>query len=119
MQTATARAAQTNNKTTDYRVKIAKTVDEVLACQKLRYDVFATEMGAQIETALEGYDQDHFDSHCRHLMVFDETNNKVAATTRILTNENAKTAGSFYSETEFDISNILKSKKPTKYLFQV
>jgi len=112
MQIATAqRAAKENNKLSVFSVKMAQTTEDVMACQKLRYDVFATEMGAEVESIISGYDQDHFDAHCRHLMVIDETDNKVIATTRILTNSNAKSAGSYYSETEFDISNITALNK--------
>lgn len=94
-----------------YEVSFANNKQKITECQKLRYEVFAEEMGAELESADTGLDQDKFDPHCRHLMVRDNKINKVIATTRIINNENAQKAGSYYSETEFDISEIITLNK--------
>ena len=94
-----------------YQVSFAKNNQEIVECQKLRYEVFAEEMGAELDSADTGLDQDKFDHYCRHLLVRDNKINKVIATTRIITNEIAQKAGSYYSETEFDIKEIISLKK--------
>jgi len=104
-------ALQKNNKTSRYTVSIAQNESEIRECQRLRFEVFAEEMGAELDSGKTGYDYDHFDLHCRHLMVRDTKINKVIATTRVLINDDAAAAGSYYSETEFDISEILALDK--------
>ncbi len=48
----------------------ARDPSEVAEAQRLRYKVFAEEMGAKIH-GKEGYDQDGFDAFCDHLLVRD------------------------------------------------
>lgn len=88
-------------------VSVAATENEIRECQDLRYAIFAGEMGARLSSLIPGTDIDSFDAHCNHLMVKDSNSGKVIATTRLLTNDGAATAGGFYSETEFDITSIL------------
>lgn len=95
-------------------VTIADHQEEVRACQRLRYDIFTGEMQAQLNTPLEGHDIDHFDDFCDHLYVRDIETNSIIATTRMLTNQAAAKAGSYYSETEFDIKNIISA--PSRYM---
>lgn len=89
---------------------IATSESEIIECQKLRYRVFAGEMGANIETRREGIDEDFFDPFCKHLYVRNNETNEVIATTRVLTSDNAKRAGKFYSQSEFYMQNILSLK---------
>ena len=49
----------------------ARHVDDVRAAQRLRYEVFAGEMGARLTTPIEGHDIDLFDDFCEHLLVRD------------------------------------------------
>jgi putative hemolysin len=84
---------------------------EVMRSQRLRYQVFSEEMGAQLETRVPGVDQDIFDEFCEHLIVVDMKVNEIVATTRIISNASAEMAGGFYSETEFNIDNITKMQK--------
>jgi len=102
---------QEKQKTPRYQVSFANRKSEIIECQKLRYEVFANEMGAELESAGTGLDQDIFDNHCQHLLVRDNKINKVIATTRIITNSDAKSAGSYYSETEFNINEITSLEK--------
>jgi putative hemolysin len=44
--------------------------------------------------------------YCDHLLVRDQNNNKVVGTYRILPPEQARMAGGYYSETEFDMSKL-------------
>ncbi|MEC5385617.1 GNAT family N-acyltransferase [Uliginosibacterium sp. H3] len=87
-------------------VGLATSESEILEAQKLRYRVFAEEMGARIPCRIPGVDRDHFDAYCQHLIVRDEAAGKIVGTYRILTPDAANRVGSYYSETEFDITRF-------------
>lgn len=87
-------------------VSWARHLDEVREAQRLRYSVFATEMGAKIETCIAGHDIDRFDDYCEHLLVRDCNSGLLLGTYRILTPAQAKRAGGLYSDQEFDLSAI-------------
>lgn len=87
-------------------VQWARTQDDVRAAQRLRYQVFAAELGAQLVTRLAGHDVDLFDDFCEHLLVRDSANNQVIGTYRVLTPAQAKRIGSTYSDTEFDLTRL-------------
>lgn len=89
------------------RVGFAESFTDIRDAQRLRYDVFAREMGACLHNPLPGLDQDHFDDYCVHLLVRDSDTQKVVGCTRILTDQRARDAGGFYSQTEFDLGSIL------------
>lgn len=84
----------------------AQHLDEVREAQRLRYDVFAGEMGARLSTRIAGHDVDLFDDYCEHLLVRDATSRQVIGTYRVLTPAQAKRAGSTYSDTEFDLVRL-------------
>jgi putative hemolysin len=88
-------------------VSLARSGADVIEAQRLRYKVFADEIGARLASADEGLDRDIFDPYCEHLLVRDLDTNEVVGTYRILTSEQAERVGAFYSETEFDLANIL------------
>jgi len=87
-------------------VFVAETPAQRQRCYKLRYDVFAGELGAEVRGSEPGLDKDRFDDACRHLAVYDNHTHEVVATTRLLDNNGRSQTGMFYSETEFDLSNI-------------
>lgn len=89
-----------------FTVRFATTDAEIVATQKLRYRIFAGELGAQIDGGHEGLDTDQYDAHCQHLMVIDNGTGEVIACTRILTEEAAEATGGFYSASEFDLEMI-------------
>jgi putative hemolysin len=80
--------------------------DEVRAAQKLRFDVFAGEMGARLNSPIPGHDIDLFDNYCEHLIVRDQASQEVIGTYRVLTPVQAKRVGSTYSDTEFDLTRL-------------
>jgi putative hemolysin len=80
--------------------------DEVRAAQKLRFDVFAGEMGARLNSPIPGHDIDLFDNYCEHLIVRDQASREVIGTYRVLTPVQAKRVGSTYSDTEFDLTRL-------------
>jgi putative hemolysin len=88
-------------------VSLAKSHEDVRAAQRLRYEVFALECGAILSSHEEGIDRDEFDDYCDHLIVRDQTTNEVVGTYRILTSWKAKDCGAFYSESEFDLRNVM------------
>lgn len=87
-------------------VHIARNADEVREAQRLRYRVFAEEMGARLEGPEPGVDEDRFDEYCVHLLVRDDATGEVVGTYRLITPDVAKRLGGFYSEAEFDISRL-------------
>lgn len=84
----------------------AKHQDEVREAQRLRFDIFGTEMGARLSSHLPGHDIDLFDDYCEHLLVRDTATGMVVGTYRVLTPAQAKRAGSTYSDTEFDLTRL-------------
>ena len=87
-------------------VSWARHLDEVRAAQRLRFDVFVSEMGAQLNTPVAGHDIDLFDDYCEHLIVRDTESRKVIGTYRVLTPVQARRVGSTYSDTEFDLTRL-------------
>ncbi len=74
------------------------------AC-RLRYQVFAGELGAHLPG--DGIDQDRFDSFCDHLVFRDQREDWIVATTRLLSDAAAQRSGGFYSQQEFDLDTVL------------
>ncbi len=95
------------SKQNKYTVFLADDEHTKQLCYQLRYDVFANELGADISISKSGVDKDRFDDHCQHLVVFDNRINEIVATTRLLDNSGRQHTGVFYSETEFDLTNII------------
>ncbi|SDM52843.1 GNAT family N-acetyltransferase [Polaromonas sp. JS666] len=87
-------------------VSWARHQDEVRQAQRLRYQVFALEMGATLSKTLPGHDVDLFDDYCEHLLVRDADSLEVIGTYRVLTPTQAKRVGSTYSDTEFDLTRL-------------
>ncbi len=87
-------------------VSWAKTSRDVRQAQRLRFDVFATEMGARLDTTSPGHDVDIFDDYCEHLLVRDVATGAVVGTYRVLTPTQAARVGSTYSDTEFDLVRL-------------
>ena len=87
-------------------VSWARHQDEVRQAQRLRYQVFALEMGATLGGNLPGHDIDLFDDFCEHLLVRDAGSGDIIGTYRVLTPTQAKRVGSTYSDTEFDLTRL-------------
>ena len=84
----------------------ARHLDDVRAAQRLRFEVFAGEMGARLSTPMAGHDIDLFDDFCEHLLVRDSSTRRVIGTYRVLTPAQARRVGSTYSDTEFDLTRL-------------
>ena len=74
-------------------VGFAHSQSEILDAQRLRYRVFAGEMGANLPSRTPGVDHDIYDPHCKHLIVRDTQSGEVVGTYRILSPENARQIG--------------------------
>ena len=95
---------QNNNQHPLY-CSLARTPSEVAEAQRLRYKVFAEEMGAQL-SGTGGLDQDGFDDLCDHLLVRESGSNQVVGTYRILSPQKAFEAGGYYSAGGFDLTRL-------------
>ena len=84
----------------------ARHLDEVREAQRLRYEVFALEMGARLQTPLPEHDVDLFDDYCEHLLVRDAHSGQAIGTYRVLTPAQARRVGSTYSDIEFDLTRL-------------
>ncbi len=92
--------------TSRYHVSLAVDDAEIREAQRLRYKIFAEEMGARLSTILPGHDIDLYDPYCDHLLVRELGNGEVVGTYRILSPESARRVGSYYSEQEFDLTRL-------------
>lgn len=92
-------------------VRLAQTLAEIEAAQRLRFDIFYKEMAALPTTEMlaASRDFDDFDTVCDHLLVIDHNipeERAVVGTYRLIRREMASRRGSFYSASEFDISRL-------------
>jgi putative hemolysin len=89
---------------TGYSALIAGDARLVEAAQRLRYRVFAEELGAQLES--DGIDVDDFDAYCDHLVVREDRTGEVVGTYRLLSPQRAIWLGRRYGDSEFDLSPL-------------
>ena len=96
-----------------FTVSWARSAAEMREAQRLRYLVFAREMGAQLQTLPgmpELIDADRFDPYCDHLLVRAagglHGRGQVVGTYRVLGPNAARRAGGLYAETEFDLAPL-------------
>ncbi|MEM9127614.1 MAG: GNAT family N-acyltransferase [Pseudomonadota bacterium] len=94
-----------------FHVKIAETDDERRAAQRLRYDVFVRELGGggNLVDHDAGLETDHLDPFFDHMLVIDERSGAVVGVYRLLRDDQAKMAGQFYSESEYNIDPLRQS----------
>jgi putative hemolysin len=87
---------------------------ELREAQRLRYAIFAGEMGARLAPlpgAEPGCDADRFDAYCDHLLVhavdpLGHEPARLVGTYRVLGPDGARRAGGYYSDTEFDLAPL-------------
>lgn len=94
-----------------FRVSIARNADDLKAAQRLRYDVFVRELGGGGDMVDHdaGLEQDRFDPFFDHLLLHDETRGQVIGVYRMLRSDQARAAGQFYSEDEYDLTPLRSS----------
>ncbi|WP_414898070.1 GNAT family N-acetyltransferase [Rhodovulum sp. YEN HP10] len=99
-----------------FELRLARSEADLMAAQRLRYEVFVAELGADgplvdHEARLE---RDDLDPHFDHLLLIDSrrdaaTLDHVVGVYRLLTSERAAEIGRFYSEDEYDLSALKAS----------
>ncbi len=94
-----------------FQVKLAETKEELVAAQRLRYRVFVEELGSDgplVDHARQ-LERDDFDPYFDHLILTcDSRPDEVVGVYRLLRDDQARSAGQFYSEQEYDLG-VLKS----------
>ena len=90
-----------------FRVEIANDAARLEECYRLRYEIFANELGAKIHGPSR-LDKDRFDRYCKHLVVIDNQSDNIVATTRLLSDADTSCTGGFYSASEFDVNDVIK-----------
>jgi putative hemolysin len=85
-------------------VEVTRDPRRVAQAQRLRYRVFAEELGARLPPG--GIDADRFDAFCDHLVVRDQGADAVVGTYRILTAEASRRAGGYSGEAQFDLGQL-------------
>jgi putative hemolysin len=97
--------------TSQFHVRMAQTLDDVIECQRLRYLVFNCELGEGLDSSsLCGLDRDRFDFACDHLMVHNPATGKLAGTYRMQSGYRAKGNLGYYGEQFFDFSPFEKMR---------
>lgn len=95
-------------KVRDYEVRLTRNKEERKQVRQLRYQVFCMEEGAGAteEQRALGEEYDAYDRFAEYMAVFH--NGRVVGTYRIIDRNAAEKMGSFYTETEFNITKIKK-----------
>lgn len=92
--------------------RLATNKDEVLAAQRIRYEVFCEELSARKDlTPKSKLEQEHHDEICDHLIVLenaDKQDPKIVGTQRFLLKSAKDTHLKFRSQSEFDLEALAK-----------
>ncbi len=93
----------------ELEVRLARSERELEAAQRLRFEVFNVEFRLGLASSFSsGLDRDAYDAHCDHLLVLDRTRGTVAGTYRLLPWNRVPSFG-YYSESEFNLDNVIRS----------
>lgn len=95
-----------------FSVRLASGDTDVEAVQRLRYDVFVKELGADTVNADHAAraERDRFDAHALHLVLEDSRHpGQIVGAYRLIPDSVADAIGGFYSEAEYDLGPLKKS----------
>lgn len=92
----------------EYEVRLARTPVELEAAQRLRFEVFNTELGEGLAASeATGRDADVHDAHCDHLLLIHRDTSggaaRVVGTYRLATLAMASAGQGLYCDTEYDL----------------
>lgn len=90
----------------DYRVRFARDPEDRIRVQRLRYDVFARELGACVHGAEHELDRDPLDDLVDHLLVIDRRSDECVGTYRLATREQVGDMPGFYTRRQFDMGRL-------------
>ena len=93
----------------DLTVGLAENKDEIREAQILRYQMLLLEFDESKDK--NGIDESPYDEFCDHIIVKDNTNNKIVGTYRLLSNLILPEGKEFISEPEFNIDKLKNSGK--------
>ncbi|MEY8798932.1 GNAT family N-acetyltransferase [Leisingera sp. XS_AS12] len=95
----------------EFSVKLADCEADLIAAQRLRYDVFVRELGGggSMVDHEAGLERDRFDPYFDHMLVTDENRGELVGVYRLLRDDQAAELGQFYSEDEYDLSALRNS----------
>ena len=101
-----------------FSVRLAQSVHDRQAAQRLRYRVFVQELGGDspLVDHENQFEADRFDAFCDHLILVDERRNQrnfdhVVGVYRLLRGDQAARAGRFYSEAEYNLRPLRVSER--------
>tara|TARA_R110002094_G_scaffold117391_7_gene113082 strand:- start:541 stop:1305 length:765 start_codon:yes stop_codon:yes gene_type:complete len=101
----------TGSEASEFEVRLAQSAEDLRAAQRLRYDVFVTELGGGGD--LVDHDArleiDRFDPFFDHLLLMDRARGAVVGVYRLMRSDQADAAGGFYSADEYDLTPLLAS----------
>lgn len=90
-----------------YRIRFARDASDLHELQRLRFEVFNLELSEGLqESFATGRDEDVFDLQCHHLVVELVDGADVVGTYRVQTRGMARAAAGFYSDNEFELSEL-------------
>ena len=99
-----------------FEVRLAKNEADVLAAQRLRYEVFVSELGGNGDLVdhANRFERDEFDPHFEHLVLIDNRRDRTAlehvvGVYRVMQDDVADRLGRFYTDDEFDLTPLRAS----------
>lgn len=98
----------TQQTTSGFHVRLAETKADLEAAQRLRYDVFVSELGgggAMVDHDA-GLERDQYDPFFDHLLLIDDSTGAVVGVYRLMQQHMAQRAGRFYSSGEYDLTPL-------------
>ncbi|WP_386682026.1 GNAT family N-acetyltransferase [Loktanella sp. R86503] len=99
-----------------FRTRLAASLQDVAAAQRLRYDVFVHELGAGggLVDHTARREADHYDTFADHLLLEDtaQPGAPVVGAYRLMSAEQAARAGGFSAAAEFDLSPLPATGRP-------
>lgn len=93
-----------------FRIAMSDGPEMLRAAQRLRYEVFVEELGAAgafVDHA-ERLECDPYDALCDHMLLYDDTAERLVGVYRLIRAGHAAEVGGFYSEAEYDLG-LLKA----------
>jgi len=102
------------NDTASFEIRLAQSEADLLASQRLRYSVFVEELGGGGATVDHGarIEQDALDALYDHLLLIDRNRPEgthVVGAYRLLRSDQARAAGRFYCDGEYDLGPLRQS----------
>lgn len=91
-----------------FALSLVRDAAELRAAQQLRYDVFIAELGGDgsgVDHA-DRREADHFDEFADHLILRPEGSARVIGVTRLMRADQARAAGGFYTDSEYDLGPL-------------